>query len=420
MNDLGFYRDKDNILKIQNIKIENLVNKYGSPLFIYDGNLIEKTYESFLRALEPINGKIHYAIKANDNLGIIKLLSRLGCGADVVSIGELKKCLKAGMCPKKIIFSGVGKQINEIEFAIKKNIQQLNIESVEELNDLLSLTETLKKSVHVAVRVNLDIKAKTHEKIFTGDENSKFGVSLKEIPNVYKIISHSNYLKPAGLAIHIGSQIFDFNVFKKTYSELKKLAVFLKSQGFKVDNLDLGGGFGVNYEKFEIQNFNNLKKILTELFINADFNINIEPGRALLADSGTLVTKVIRTKKTLTKKFLIVDAGMNDFIRPTLYNASHRFEPLQKKNERVLTMYDIVGPICETGDFFGLGINIQKMFKNEFLGIMSAGAYGSVMSSNYNARPNIAEIIIHKGKDFLLRKRQSIEKLMEKDIVPDF
>ena len=420
MNDLGFYRDKDNILKIQNIKIEQLVHKHGSPLFIYDGNLIEKTYETFTKALEPINGKIHYAIKANDNLGIIKLLSNLGCGADVVSIGELKKCLKIGMSPKKIIFSGVGKQINEIEFAIKQNIQQINIESIEELDDLLSLTETLKKSVNVAVRVNLDIKAKTHEKISTGDENSKFGVSLKEVPNVYKIISNSRYLKPAGLAIHIGSQIFDFKIFHKTYFELKKLAIYLKKQGFKVDNLDLGGGFGVNYEKFEIKNFNILKKILTELFINTDFNINLEPGRALLADSGTLITKTIRTKKTLTKQFLIVDAGMNDFIRPTLYNASHRFEPLKKDENRDLNIYDIVGPICETGDFFGLGINMQKMFKNEFLGIMSVGAYGSVMSSNYNARPNIAEIIIYKGKDLILRNRQTIEKLIEKDIIPNF
>ena len=222
------------------------------------------------------------------------------------------------------------------------------------------------------------------------------------------------------MAIHIGSQIFDFKIFHKTYFELKKLAIYLKKQGFKVDNLDLGGGFGVNYEKFEIKNFNILKKILTELFINTDFNINLEPGRALLADSGTLITKTIRTKKTLTKQFLIVDAGMNDFIRPTLYNASHRFEPLKKDENRDLNIYDIVGPICETGDFFGLGINMQKMFKNEFLGIMSVGAYGSVMSSNYNARPNIAEIIIYKGKDLILRNRQTIEKLIEKDIIPDF
>ncbi len=420
MNELGFYRNKNNTLEVQKIKVEHLIKKYGSPLYIYDGNLIEQCYLNLKHAVKTINGKIHYAIKANDNLGIIKLLHLLGSGADVVSIGELRKCLKIGMNPKNIIFSGVGKQPEEIEFAINQNIKQLNIESYEELEDLITLSQSLKKSVNVAVRVNLNITPKTHTKISTGDENSKFGISLNEVPKVYKIITESKYLNPAGLAIHIGSQIFDFELLDQTYYELKKLAILLINSGYKVESLDLGGGFGVNYNKFEILNFNKLQKILTKLFLNTNFKISIEPGRSILADSGILVSRVIRTKKTLNKKFLILDSGMNDFIRPTLYNAFHRFEPLKKNINRNLFIYDIVGPICETGDYFGLNIKIQKILRDEYLAIMSTGAYGSVMSSNYNTRSKTAEVLIYKNKDHLLRKRETIEELILKDLIPKF
>jgi len=419
MNNIGFYRDSKNYLSIQNIDVESLVMKHGSPLYIYDAGLIKHTYLNLEKAIKAINGKVHYAVKANDSLGIIKLLSKLGCGADVVSLGELKKCIKVGMKPEKIIFSGVGKDKHEIEYAISKGIQQLNIESVEELEDLIKISNHLKKNINVAIRVNLDIQANTHEKISTGDETSKFGISLSEIPQVYKVIYNSNYLNPYGLAVHIGSQIFDMKLLKKTYHELKKLASSLIKMGFKVNNLDLGGGFGVDYRKFKIQNFKPIEEMLKKLFLGTNFNICFEPGRSLVADAGILVTKVIREKKTIAKNFLIVDAGMNDFIRPTLYNTYHRIEPILKDMSRKQFFYDIVGPICETGDFFGLNQKIQKTLKNEFLAIMSTGAYGRVMSSNYNTRPNIAEILIHNEKDYLLKKKQSISDLINQDLNPE-
>ncbi len=419
MDNIGFYRNSSNNLSVQNIDVVRLIEKYGSPLYIYDGDLIRKSYLNLKKAIKPINGNVHYAVKANDNLGIIKLLSQLGCGADVVSIGELKKCMKAGMRPRNIIFSGVGKDKHEIEYAISKGIQQLNIESVEELDDVIEISNHLKQSINVAIRVNLDIKANTHEKISTGDETSKFGISLLEIPKVYKTIYNSNYLKPYGLAVHIGSQIFDIKLLKNTYSELKKLANKLIKLGFKVNNLDLGGGFGVNYKKFEIQNFKKIEEMLTKLFLGSHFKICFEPGRSLVADAGILVTKVIREKKTSAKNFLIVDAGMNDFIRPTLYNAYHRIEPILTDTSRKKIFYDIVGPICETGDYFGLNQKIQKTFKNEFLAIMSAGAYGRVMSSNYNTRPNIAEILVYNKKDYLLKNKQSITELINQELNPD-
>ena len=420
MEKLGFYRNQRNLLEVQSIDIKTLIDKYGSPLYVYDGNLIETCYHNLRNALKPINGHIHYAIKANDNLGIIKLLNTLGSGADVVSIGELKKCIKAGIKPQNIIFSGVGKNVEEIQFAILNKIKQINIKKIKELEDVISISKKLKKNVNVAIRVNLDISPQTHKKISTGEESSKFGVSLRNVVQAYKIISKEHFLKPAGLAIHIGSQIFDINLLYETYFKLKQVALSLIKQGLKVENLDLGGGFGVNYDKFEVKKFEKLKQVLSKLFVNSHFNISLEPGRAILADSGILVTKVIRTKKTLNKNFLIVDSGMNDFIRPTLYNASHRFIPLKKIKARSSINYDIVGPICETGDYFGLNIKMQNIHKNEYLAIMSAGAYGSVMSSNYNTRPNLAEVLVYKGKVSILRKRQTIDDLISKDLLPEF
>ncbi len=418
MNKLGFVRDLDNNLSVQNISVNYLVKKYGTPLFIYDSKIIETTYQKINKAIKPVNGKIHYAVKANDNLGLIKFISELGSGADVVSIGELQKCLKVGMDPKKIIFSGVGKDVNEIEYAISKNIKQINIESKEELVDIIDITTKLKKNANIALRVNLDINAQTHKKISTGDENSKFGISFKDVPDIYNIVTNSEYLTPFGLAVHIGSQIFNYKIFAKAYKQLKNLAKNLIENGFPVKYLDLGGGFGVDYKNILINDFKELKKITTNLFINENFDISVEPGRSLVANSGILITKIIRTKLTKKKNFLIVDAGMNNLIRPTLYNAFHEIIPLSLNNDRECEQVDIVGPICETGDFFALNRKIQKMYKNEFLAIMSAGAYGSVMKSNYNTRPDASEVFIYNNKDYLLKKKHSVEKIINSEIIP--
>ena len=328
--------------------------------------------------------------------------------------------MKVGINPQKIIFSGVGKDKKEIEYAIKKKIKQLNIESEEELNDIIEIAKKLKIHIKIALRVNLDIDAKTHVKISTGDENSKFGISSSEIFKVCTIIKKTKYLQLHGLAIHIGSQIFDYDLFYKTYFELEKLACDLNEKGFNIKSLDLGGGFGVNYKKFNFHNFKELNLITEKIFFKKKYEICFEPGRSLVADSGILITQIIRTKHTSRKIFLIVDAGMNNFIRPTLYNAFHRIEPLKLHNDRETEIVDIVGPICETGDFFALNRNIQKMTKNEFLAIMSTGAYGTVMSSNYNARKNAKEILIYKGKDYLIKKEQSFNELINSEIVPDF
>lgn len=419
MQKTGYYR-KSGELFLQNLSLKKLVDRYETPTFIYDSNLIKNSFHMLKKIMDPLNGKIHFAVKSNDNLGVIKYINSLGAGADVVSIGELKRCLKVSVKPKDIIFSGVGKQKDEIEFAINKNIKQLNAESIEELKDIIEISKNIKKKVNVALRVNLDINAKTHKKISTGDENSKFGIIYDDIVHAYKLINDASFINPYGLAIHVGSQLFDYDVFFQTFSKIKNLAVELKNLGYEVNHLDLGGGFGVDYTMKNSLNYKSFSKALNEVFKNNEFQLSIEPGRSLIAESGVLLTKVIRTKSTNYKNFLIVDAAMNNLIRPTLYNAIHSIQPLKIKSNRSSKKYDIVGPICETGDFLGIDFNLQETKKNEVLAIMTCGAYGSVMRSNYNSRPSAAEVFIFNNKEILLRKREKIDQLLNLDIIPNF
>ena len=419
MQKIGYYR-KSGELFLQNLSLKKLVDRYQTPTFVYDSNLIKNSFYMLKKIMDPLNGKIHFAVKSNDNLGVIKYINSLGAGADVVSIGELKRCLKVSVKPKDIIFSGVGKQKDEIEFAINKNIKQLNAESIEELKDIIEISKNIKKKVNVALRVNLDINAKTHKKISTGDENSKFGIIYDDIVHAYKLINDASFINPYGLAIHVGSQLFDYDVFFQTFSKIKNLAVELKNLGYEVNHLDLGGGFGVDYTMKNSLNYKSFSKALNEVFKNNEFQLSIEPGRSLIAESGVLLTKVIRTKSTNYKNFLIVDAAMNNLIRPTLYNAIHSIQPLKIKSDRSSKKYDIVGPICETGDFLGIDFNLQETKKNEVLAIMTCGAYGSVMRSNYNSRPSAAEVFIFNNKEILLRKREKIDQLLNLDIIPNF
>ena len=419
MQKIGYYR-KSGELFLQNLSLKKLVDHYETPTFVYDSNLIKNSFYMLKKIMDPLNGKIHFAVKSNDNLGVIKYINSLGAGADVVSIGELKRCLKVSVKPKDIIFSGVGKQKDEIEFAINKNIKQLNAESIEELKDIIEISKNIKKKVNVALRVNLDINAKTHKKISTGDENSKFGIIYDDIVHAYKLINDASFINPYGLAIHVGSQLFDYDVFFQTFSKIKNLAVELKNLGYEVNHLDLGGGFGVDYTMKNSLNYKSFSKALNEVFKNNEFQLSIEPGRSLIAESGVLLTKVIRTKSTNYKNFLIVDAAMNNLIRPTLYNAIHSIQPLKIKSDRSSKKYDIVGPICETGDFLGIDFNLQETKKNEVLAIMTCGAYGSVMRSNYNSRPSAAEVFIFNNKEILLRKREKIDQLLNLDIIPNF
>ncbi|MDC3116657.1 diaminopimelate decarboxylase [Alphaproteobacteria bacterium] len=414
MHKVGFYRDKNGDLNIQGIKITTLAEKYGTPLFIYDAGLMKERYNTFLDTIREVKGNIHYAVKANDALSVISYFAKLGCGADIVSIGEFEKCVAAGMSPQKIIFSGVGKDNNEIEYALKNNILQFNIESEEELNDISKIASRLKLKANICLRVNPDIAPTTHKKISTGEKETKFGIDFQNVKSIYKKLHQLDYLNPVGLGVHIGSQIFDFNFFHRAYLNLKSLADDLRLSGYKVPTLDLGGGIGIHYNNSLKPDFNNYKKIILDLFKESDYQLSFEPGRSLIAEAGVLITRVIRNKKTKEKNFIIVDAAMNNLIRPTLYDAYHKIETVNKTSKPEV-IADIVGPICETGDFLALDRKINKVDTNDLLAIRTTGAYASVMRSNYNARKDAIEVMIYDEKDFQIRKDVAIRDIISKE-----
>ncbi len=415
----GFYRDENGELNVQGIKIDNLTARYGTPLFIYDTGLMKEKYELFLNTIKSVKGNIHYAVKANDSVNIIKFFGKLGAGADIVSIGEFHKCIAAGITPDKIIFSGVGKDKNEIETAIKNNILQFNIESEEELFDIYEIAVKLKLTANICLRINPDIAPNTHKKISTGERETKFGINNEDIFSIYEKLHKLKYINPVGLGVHIGSQIFDFNFFHKAYLNLKTVADNLKRSGFKVPTLDLGGGIGIYYDQNKNPDFDTYKKVISDLFTDSEYKLSFEPGRSLIAEAGILVTNVIRNKKNKDKNFIVIDVAMNNLIRPTLYDAYHKIEPVKKIPSKEI-IADIVGPICETGDFIALNRKITEVSHNDKLIIRTTGAYASVMKSNYNARVDAVEILIYNGKSYKLKKTDTILDIISKEKIIDF
>ena len=416
---IGFYRDKNGELNVQGIKINTLAAKYGTPLFIYDTGLMKERYEVFLNTVKSVKGNIHYAVKANDSVNIIKFFGKLGAGADIVSIGEFYKCIAAGISSDKIIFSGVGKDKEEIEIALRNNILQFNIESEEELYDIYEIAKKYKITANICLRINPDIAPNTHKKISTGEKETKFGIDSEKIFSIYKKLHELDYINPVGLGVHIGSQIFDFSFFHRAYSNLKSIADNLKKSGYKIPSLDLGGGIGIHYEGKEKPNFDDYKKIISELFLNSDYKLSFEPGRSLVAEAGVLITKVIRNKTNKNKNFIVVDAAMNNLIRPTLYDAYHEIEPIKKQSglEKVV---DIVGPICETGDYLALNRKFIEVEYNDLLTIRTTGAYSSVMKSNYNSRIDAVEVLIYNGRSYQIKEIESIQDIISKEKIIDF
>ncbi len=415
----GFYRDENDELNVQGIKLNSLIQKYGSPLFVYDTGLMKERYEVFQNTVKNVKGNIHYAVKANDSVNIIKFFGKLGAGADIVSIGEFYKCIAAGITPDKIIFSGVGKDKNEIEIAIRNRILQFNIESEEELYDIYEVASRLKITTNICLRINPDIAPNTHKKISTGEKETKFGIDNEDIISIYEKLHKLQYINPVGLGVHIGSQIFDFNFFHKAYLNLKTIAEKLKNVGFKVPTLDLGGGIGIYYDQDKNPDFDTYNKVISDLFLGSEYSLSFEPGRSLIAEAGVLVTKVIRNKKNKDKNFIVIDAAMNNLIRPTLYDAYHKIEPVKKIPGKEI-IADIVGPICETGDFIALNRKITEVNNNDLLTIRTTGAYASVMKSNYNARVDAVEILIYNGESYQLKETDTIQDVIAKENIIEF
>lgn len=417
---MDHFNYKNNLLFAEELGIDTIANQYGTPCYIYSKATLERHWHAFNQAFGEQNHLICYAVKANPNLAILNLFAKLGSGFDIVSIGELERVLKAGGNPEKIVFSGVGKRSDEMIRALEVGIHCFNVESEAELQLLNKVAKNLNKTAPISIRVNPDVNAGTHPYISTGLKENKFGIEINAAEAVYHQAHLMKNINIIGIDCHIGSQLTELTPFIDALDRVLLLTEKLETAGISIQHLDLGGGLGVTYNDEQPPLPADYTK---RLFANPkvkDYEIIIEPGRAITANAGILVTKVEYLKHTEHKNFAIVDAAMNDLLRPSLYQAWQAIIPIKQPTKMTKTTkyYDIVGPICETGDFLGKDRQLQ-LAENDLLAIRSAGAYGSSMSSNYNSRPRAVEIMVDQDKAHIVRQRETIDDLMKgENILP--
>jgi diaminopimelate decarboxylase len=397
-------------LFIEKLSINNIVKKNKTPLYLYSENQIINNYLKFTKSFKKTNPLVCFAAKSNSNVAILKILGKLGAGADVVSGGELLKALKAGIKASKIVFSGVGKTEDELKIAINKKILLINCESESEAKLVNKIAKKLKKKVSIGFRLNPNVDAKTHENISTGKAENKFGLSIKSFKSFFKTLPIYKNIRLDALSVHIGSQILTDTPYKKTLNVMSKL---IKDLELKLKFVDLGGGFGINYgEKDKPINLNKYSALVYNFSKKLNCKIIFEPGRSIVGDTGILLSKVQYIKDGAKKKFIILDAGMNDFMRPALYDAKHTIIPISKIKSKTKGLIEFVGPICESTCKFGIYKNYQKIKENDYVAITNVGAYGASLSSNYNTRPLVAEILVNKNKLRYIRKKQNLLKLI--------
>lgn len=389
------------------LDISTLVKKYDTPLYVYDFNSITNRYEELKGAFNAKKSLVAYAVKSNSNLAVIRHLAKLGAGADCVSIGEVQRALKAGVKKYRIIFSGVGKQDSEIKEALEADILLINLESEAEMKRVEMIAKELDVQARISIRVNPNVDPKTHPYISTGLHENKFGVSLDSAKRMYIYAKKSTHLDPVGIHFHIGSQLTELAPIGEACEIVADLVRSLKAIDIDIKFFDVGGGLGVVYNDETTIDPKAYAQAIFQQIKGLDVTILTEPGRYMMANSGIFLTKVLYEKINGNKRFVIVDGAMNDLIRPSLYNAYHKIEAVQKEGET--TLADVVGPVCESGDFLGKNVALPPMEHNDIIVVHSAGAYGFTMSSNYNTRGRSAEVAILDGKDYLIRERESFE-----------
>lgn len=420
-------------LYCENLPLQTLVARHGTPLFVYSQQTLTRHYRDLDTALAPVDHHICYAMKANSNLAVIRVLANLGSGFDVVSGGELQRVIAAGGDPRGCVFAGVGKSEDEIEFALRKKIYCFNVESIPELDRIEKVARKMKTKAPVAIRVNPNVDAKTHAKITTGTYENKFGIAFEQVEDIYARIQSMSHLHARGLQMHIGSQLTDVRPFVGAVEKVAPLASRL-AQAYGIEFFSIGGGIGIVYEpalKSGEDSWWNSKEgkdvITPEKYARAilgplkdlSLKILIEPGRFIAGNAGVLVTRVEFIKQTSARHFVIVDAAMNDLIRPSFYDAYHEIVPLRETAGK-LQLTDVVGPICESGDTFCRQRPLPPLREGDFLALMSAGAYGSVMGSTYNSRPLAAEVLVNGRKSAVVRKRQAVKEIWKNETVADW
>ena len=400
---------RNNNLYVENINIRSLSNKISTPFYCYSFDRLKNNINEFKKNFSKINPLICFSVKSNNNLNILKIIKNFGLGADVVSKGELLRALKAGIKPQKIVFSGVGKTPDEISFAIQKKILLINAESENELKIIQKIAYKKKKKIDVGLRLNPNIDAKTLRKISTGRNEDKFGISDKSFVKLLKKFYNSKNINIKCLSVHIGSQILDYRPYSKMVSVIDNI---IKKTKYKFDYIDLGGGMGIDYhgnsKKLDYQKYS---LVIKNFLKKHKVKIIFEPGRSIIGNTGSLISKVIYVKSSSKKNFVILDSAMNDFMRPALYGSYHRIIPAIKNNTVIKKIHDFVGPICETTDSFLSLKKYQKVNENDVLAICDTGAYGIVLASNYNLRTKPAEIMINKSNFKVISKKENINKI---------
>jgi len=411
---------KEQQLHVEQLPVKKLAEQVKTPFYCYSQSSIEQAYQNYADNLTELDTLICYAVKANTNQAIIRTLAKLGAGADVVSAGELKRALLAGVPANKIVYSGVAKTENEIAFALEQNIFQFNLESENELQRVSKIASQLNKKAHIAFRINPDVDAKTHAKISTGMSENKFGIPISRARAIYATAASLPGIKIQGVDVHIGSQLTCLEPFDNAFRLIKELVVELRDDGHDIKIIDLGGGLGVKYKAGEMSDsaITEYCENVTCLFKDMNCTLVFEPGRSLVAESGILVSSVVYKKRGEKRIFLIIDAAMNDFIRPSMYDAYHDILAISKTTKTEI--YDVVGPVCESGDTFATQREMQAVNEGDLVAISMVGAYGAVMSSSYNTRLTAPEVLV-KGNQFsVIKERPSYDDLIGLDKIPSW
>jgi len=408
-------------LHAEKVPVSRVAASVGTPFYLYSAGALVSRYRAFAAAFGARPPLICYAVKANSNQAVLSLFAGLGAGADVVSEGELRRALAAGIRPERIVFSGVGKTDIELAAALDAGIHQINVESVPELKLLSKIAAERGRTTRIAIRVNPDVDALTHAKIATGKKENKFGIDIDDAFDAYRLAADLPGIEPIGVAIHIGSQAGGLEPFREAFTRLADFIVELRQAGQPVRRVDLGGGLSIRYHNETPVDLSEYAGLVQRTFGSLDLEIACEPGRVLVGPAGLLITRVIYVKDGAAKRFVIVDAAMNDLIRPALYDAWHDIVPIRLPAEGAITaLADVAGPVCETGDCFATERDLPPLGAGDLVALTTAGAYGAVMSSTYNTRPLVPEVLVDGSRFAIIRARQSYDAMLALDTVPDW
>jgi diaminopimelate decarboxylase len=416
---MNYFNYKNDRLFCEEVDVEGIAREAGTPFYLYSHRTLKQHFQVFDAAFAEVPHMVCFAVKANSNTAILRLFAREGGGVDLVSGGELYRALQAGVDPGKIVYSGVGKKDDEIDYALKTGILMFNVESNQELRTINDRAALLGLRAGIALRVNPDVDPETHPHISTGLKENKFGIDIEGALISYRNAAGLSNLDIKGVSCHIGSQVTKVSPFIDALERLKDLIRRLREEGIAIRYLDLGGGLGIAYDQEMPPQPAEYARAIMDVSKDLDCTFIFEPGRVIVGNAGILVTRVLYTKANDSKRFIIVDAGMNDLVRPSLYGSFHQIRPVLRREREEITA-DVVGPICETGDFLARGRLLPAFERGELMAVMSAGAYGFAMSSNYNSRPRVAEILVRDDQWYVIRKRETCEDLTRREEFPDF